>query len=556
MLIFYKYSVHTSDKLIDMATTYVNLTMQQRLDVLKDLEMLPVPTVALKYHVCHMTIRRIRENATKIREFENKDKRQKNRQRIRDPQYLELDQRLHSWFIERKTLGDRVSDALLLKKATELKESMPSCSDFKVSYGWLSKFKNRHNIRLVRVYTEETVVDEDAAKTFVDNFRTFIKKNEINVESIYNMDESGLLWKALPTKTSNGENEKLAACKLRRERITISLCANATGTHKLMPLIISKFKKPRALKNAMENLPVSLKSQKSSWMDQELFVDWYINHFQPSVRQFQMEKGISGKTILLLDNSPGYKLSPNYPEDDNFEIKYLPPNTASLIQPMDQGIIEKTKRSFRHQMMRLALQYHDGIQSFYSNYSLNNCLDLLAEAWNMVTCSNIRNAWGKLISITMPAIKEEEQEQLEIEEMQGMMSVILEEDVDAHDIEQFLHNRHQTEKRRYVVKMQVEDKRLVDDDQLMDIDTNEKVQEDRNERVEQNRDDTENTDEDNNQNLNYQQKPEDYGIQLNAQERIRLNSIFKELEDFGSRMPLATELQIQALKLSILGSQQ
>lgn len=154
--------VNNSNELIDMATTVVTLTMQQRLEVLKDLETLPVSTVAVKYRVSNRTIQRIKGNASTILKFENKDRLQKKRQRLRNPVYSEIDQRLYSWFMERKKLGIHVSDALLLEKAFELKESIPSCSDFKVSDGWLSKFKNRNGIRLVRIYGGQASADETA----------------------------------------------------------------------------------------------------------------------------------------------------------------------------------------------------------------------------------------------------------------------------------------------------------------------------------------------------------------------------------------------------------
>nr|XP_012151889.1 PREDICTED: tigger transposable element-derived protein 7-like [Megachile rotundata] len=79
----------------------------------------------------------------------------------------------------------------------------------------------------------------------------------------------------------------------------------------------------------MDNLPVIYKFQKNAWMTRELFADWYDNHFKPSVRNFQLENGILGKTILLLDNCSGHKMPENYSEDENFVIMYLPPNTTS-----------------------------------------------------------------------------------------------------------------------------------------------------------------------------------------------------------------------------------
>lgn len=413
----------------------------------------------------------------------------------------------------------------------------------------------------------------------------------------------------------------------------------------------------------MESLPVIFRSQKNPWMDQDLFVDWYVNHFKPSVRQFHSEKGISGKTILLLEYRLGHKMPPNYLENDNFEIMYFPPNTSSILQPMDQGIFEKTQTRFSHRLMQLVLHHQDSFQSFCSNYSIKECLELLVEAWKAVTCNNIRSAWCITItSIFMPAIKEEQVEQLEIQEMQDMMSTISEENVQVEDIEKFLQYCHKTDRRQFM-EVQAE-KRRNEDDQNMAVNTNvevyeneedemdanrseqlgeywdekvnltrtEEINENRNKEMEQNmvdqideyweekvdvskigdvnenrkketeqnrddrideyvpidgnehvekyweekvnvntsenmykngykemeggRDVTGNKDECNEQNLNYQQRPQDHGIELNAQERIRLNSAFKELEAFVPRMPPSTRLHLEAFKMSIFGSKQ
>ncbi|XP_029052800.1 jerky protein homolog-like [Osmia bicornis bicornis] len=138
--------------------------MQQRLDVLKDLDTTSVSAIAKKYGVNRKTIRRIINNAPRIHMFANKNKREKKRRRIVEPVYNELDERLLTWYIEKRTLGDKITDALMLAKATQIKEDLPSCSSFKASHGWLAKFKARHNIRLVRLYHEESNAEEETAE--------------------------------------------------------------------------------------------------------------------------------------------------------------------------------------------------------------------------------------------------------------------------------------------------------------------------------------------------------------------------------------------------------
>ena len=66
---------------------------------------------------------------------------------------------------------------------------------------------------------------------------------------IFNADETGLIWKCLPDKTLHMKGETCSGGKKSKERITVLVCANMTGTEKLPLLVIGKFAKPRCFKN-------------------------------------------------------------------------------------------------------------------------------------------------------------------------------------------------------------------------------------------------------------------------------------------------------------------
>lgn len=60
----------------------------------------------------------------------------------------------------------------------------------------------------------------------------------------------------LPNKTLVSKNEKkVPEKKIKKERVTLALCANASGSYKLSLLLISKYGKPEALKYCKNNLP-------------------------------------------------------------------------------------------------------------------------------------------------------------------------------------------------------------------------------------------------------------------------------------------------------------
>jgi hypothetical protein len=87
-----------------------------------------------------------------------------------------------------------------------------------------------------------------------------------------------------------------------------------------------------------------------------LFADWFQNHFVPEVMKHRMyelrHEPKSAKALILLDNAPDQPSTDSL-KSKNGKIKYmfLPPNTSSLIKPMDQGVILTCKRSYRRKKL-------------------------------------------------------------------------------------------------------------------------------------------------------------------------------------------------------------
>ena len=84
----------------------------------------------------------------------------------------------------------------------------------------------------------------------MNDLRTLCLEYDLN--DILNMDETGLFWKMSPdrilaTKAASGG-------KKSKDRITVALTSNATGTDNIPVWIISKSKNPRCLKNINRKL--------------------------------------------------------------------------------------------------------------------------------------------------------------------------------------------------------------------------------------------------------------------------------------------------------------
>lgn len=158
-------------------------------------------------------------------------------------------------------------------------------SNFQASTGWLKRLKSRHGIRELQIQGENLSADSSAAESFKIKLRDILNLENYALENVYNADETGLNWKALPRKTLASRHELAApAPKISKDRITALACVIATGSHRFPMLVIGKSKKPRCFKHVnMSAMPIVYISQKSDWMDSTIFVEWFIETFIPSV---------------------------------------------------------------------------------------------------------------------------------------------------------------------------------------------------------------------------------------------------------------------------------
>lgn len=116
--------------------------------------------------------------------------------------------------------------------------------------------------------------------------------------------------------------------------------------------------------------------------------------------QKQEEEGRNEKVLLILDNAP------SHPSEDqlnsiheNFKVMYLPPNVTAVLQPMDQGVIEQTKKIYKKNVLRLLLMGTLKQTKFLKQLTILDCCNMIAEAWNNVSINNLRKAWKNLLPI-------------------------------------------------------------------------------------------------------------------------------------------------------------
>jgi hypothetical protein len=130
---------------------------------------------------------------------------------------------------------------------------------FKASTGWLDSFR-RHNIVRNRVCGESKDVDGSVVSEYKPKLLELISPYE--PKHIYRADETGLFFRALPTKSLMLEREKCTRGKMSTESLTVVLCGHVVGEME-KPLLNGKAAKPRRFKNLkINNLPVICRNNK------------------------------------------------------------------------------------------------------------------------------------------------------------------------------------------------------------------------------------------------------------------------------------------------------
>ena len=122
----------------------------------------------------------------------------------------------------------------------------------------------------------------------------------------------------------------------------------------------------------------------------------------PHVQGKLSERGKEPRALLVLDNCSAH------PEEDllvshDGQVKavFLPPNVTSLIQPMDQGVLESLKRRYRKSLLRdILLSDEDlDILKFLKAVNMRVVVEKAATAWADISTDTIRKSWRKLVPL-------------------------------------------------------------------------------------------------------------------------------------------------------------
>jgi hypothetical protein len=158
-----------------------------------------------------------------------------------------------------------VSQLLIMEKAKRIFNHLqeqgegPTTETFGASRGWFDRFKHRSNLHSIK--GEAASADHQAALELPDTFKAIIEHDNCPPHPVFNVGETGLYWKHMPSRTFINQEEKhVSGFKAAKDRFTLLLGGNTSGDFSLKPMLIYHSMTPQAMKGySKEHLSVKWK---------------------------------------------------------------------------------------------------------------------------------------------------------------------------------------------------------------------------------------------------------------------------------------------------------
>lgn len=306
------------------------LSVSQKLNIIKEIkqEGKGRKEVADKYSIAICTVSRILKDENRLKGVASLNG-NVEKKRFKKGNYESVETALSLWFKQVRSKGCQVTGPMFLDQAKKF--AIQLNVDFQPNPGWLSRWKMKNNIQFYRIQGEKLAADEPSASYWITHvLPEFLE--QYDEKDIFNADESALFYKASPSGTMAYKGQRPSGMKVNKNRITLLFLCNMDGSEKEV-ISIGKSKQPHCFRG--KEIPIKYFNNTKAWMNRNTWVTILME------LDSKMQKK-NRNIILFADNAACHKL----PEDcklSNVKLVFLPANTTSLIQPLDQGIIRTFK---------------------------------------------------------------------------------------------------------------------------------------------------------------------------------------------------------------------
>lgn len=278
------------------------------------------------------------------------------------------------------------------------------------STSWAIDWARKNGFMTKKIKEEEApVIDES------DLFRNDIKKYEIS--NIYCLADPLFFYKVLPRQKYVLKSEtgiKSTNSMKLKDRVTLYMCTNATGTDKIPLTMIGNAKNPRCFgKDNQKELFKYYYNNENAFSDSKTVKRWYIEVFLPHIRSVTAEK------ILLIVPFVSKEIS-SFDETKQVKCITLPANNDSFRSPMSMGVVECLKREYRYNLLKDILSSFQNRQKQRKESTkmsagtaglaegrephLLNAMEMLNEAWKGMKESVISVSWIKSGLVGDPSV--------------------------------------------------------------------------------------------------------------------------------------------------------
>ena len=263
--------------------------------------------------------------------------------------FKEVNKGVFKVFQKLRSVGTPVSGPMLQSIAVKQKNDLCAREDVSAAVkkkyehavfgnSWLESFKKRHDVRCLRINGERASLPANLEESMAA-VRDLILSLSLSAADVFNWDETGLFYKAMPVYTLAARGDTGAGAKEDKARVTLMLCVNGDGSDRSL-VMVGKSKTPRGTSSSFwDEKGIEYHHNESAWMTRELF----------STLLKKFDDRIERPVILLIDNFRGHEFS-------EMELRhvipvFLPPNSTAKTQPLDAGIIAAFKVRYRSLLM-------------------------------------------------------------------------------------------------------------------------------------------------------------------------------------------------------------
>jgi hypothetical protein len=377
------------------------ICIEEKLEVINRLEKGErIANICRALGLAKSTVRTIRNNADRIKESAKSGIRASAKRIFysRSSTMERMEKKLSMWIEDQNQRHLPISMLVVQAQARSIYEDLSkddNAKPFNASSGWFWNFTKRYNFHTIRVSGEAAPADPVAAEEFIKELQHIIEKGGYLPKQIFNINETAVFWKRMPSRTYISQEDAAA-----KDKFTLLLGGNAEGDYKLKPVMVYYSANPCALKGYVKHLlPLHFYSNTKGRVTGSLFIDYLTSKLEGELREYCARENIDFKILLIVDSAAGH---PTIIQDlcEHIHVAFIPPNSTSLIQPMDHGVIATFKTYYLKKTFDMLVKAVDdknmSVKEFWQNFTIRDAIMLVGEAWAAVTSMCMNGVWKQM----------------------------------------------------------------------------------------------------------------------------------------------------------------